>query len=210
MSNQSEHQLVDDQIVEPGTYGIGEVLAGQRLRITDVQGKQVADFTSYSLDDPSNHCDVIYSMLAKWSWKVGEVGDVLYTRSMDPLWTVVEDTSPGIHYSGGSFCSRVFNESIGLDQHGCRDTIEEAMATRGLDPIYVSPAACFNFFMNFPYKPDGTWEILEPESTAGDYVELRAEQDVLWAVSCCHYPGPCNGNRPTPLRFQTYAANQTG
>ncbi|MGE0520654.1 MAG: DUF1989 domain-containing protein [Candidatus Binatia bacterium] len=197
-------QLLDRRVIQPGHGGSGIAQKGQTLRITDVEGQQVADFCSFSLADPAEYCDVIYTTFAKRGWKVGE-GDVMYTKEMRPLWTITRDTC-GVHYWGGGFCSRALNRFVGVDQHGCRDTITEAVAEHGLTPLHVSPSSCFNVFMNFPYGPEGRWEILRPTTTAGDYIDLRAEMPVLWAVSVCHFPGNCNGDQPTPLQFELFDA----
>jgi len=64
-----------------------------------------------------------------------------------------------------------------------------------------------HLFMNVFYRPDGTWGIGRPKSKAGDHVDLRAEMDLFWACSVCSEPpvlNPVNGDRPTPLRFESY------
>jgi uncharacterized protein len=196
--------LAHEEVVQPGDGTVGEVKKGQILRIVDLEGQQVADFCSWSLEDPAEYCDMIYSTFLKGSWKLTE-GDTLITKRCRPLWTIVNDTC-GVHYSGGGFCSRDSNEELDIHQPGCRDTLEEQLAKHGLSPLYLSPSACFNVFMNFPYYPDGRWEILAPATGPGDHIDLRAEMDVLWAVSVCNFPGPppCNGERPTPLKFELY------
>jgi uncharacterized protein len=58
----------------------------------------------------------------------------------------------------------------------------------------------FNIFMNVPIG-DGKIGIAEPLSKAGDYVDLRAETDLLVAIS--NRPqerNPCNAYNPTRLR----------
>lgn len=198
-------KLVEEVVVQPGTYGTGKVRKGQIMRIIDVEGEQVADFCSWNLDDPSEYCDMIYSNFGNGTRNLSE-GHILYTKDMRPLWTIVKDTV-GVHWSGGDFCSRAINEWEGWEgakQHGCRDSLEEALATHNLSPLYLSPMACFNVFMNVPYPPDGSWVIARPTSKAGDHVDLRAEMDALWAVSCCQFPGECNGDKPTPLKFELY------
>lgn len=42
-----------------------------------------------------------------------------------------------------------------------------------------------NLFMNSRVSPDGTIRIDEPCSKAGDYVSLKAEMDMIVAVSAC-------------------------
>lgn len=195
--------LLADIVVEPGAWATGEVRRGQLLEIVDLEGEQVADFCSFNLADPTEPCDVIYTRCAKGRWRDISTGDRIYTTKMRPLWTIVDDTC-GTHDWGGGFCSRPLNEWAGVPQDGCRETLEAALAARGLDAIVLNPSSCFNVFMNTPYNADGTWGYTRPTSTAGDRVLLRAEMDALWIVSCCHYPGICNGDAPTPLGFRTY------
>ena len=43
--------------------------------------------------------------------------------------------------------------------------------------------------------------IVDGVSKSGDYVELRAEMDVLCVISNCpQVNNPCNGFNPTPIR----------
>ena len=44
-----------------------------------------------------------------------------------------------------------------------------------------------------------------PRSKAGDYLDMRAEMEVIAAVSNCPSEhNPCNGWNPTPLRVIIY------
>jgi uncharacterized protein YcgI (DUF1989 family) len=62
-----------------------------------------------------------------------------------------------------------------------------------------------NFFMNVPVEADGQMAIVDGWSKPGDHVDLRAEMDVLVAISNCpQIYNPCNGGRPTPIRLVTY------
>jgi hypothetical protein len=50
-------------------------------------------------------------------------------------------------------------------------------------------------------------EIKEPTSRAGDFYDLRAEMDLLVAVSNCPQErNPCNGFKPTPMGIIIYRA----
>jgi uncharacterized protein len=192
---------VYEEIVTPGNGTGGRIEKGQILRITDLEGKQVADFCSFMADDPTIHCDVSDSTYKANTWLLTE-GHELVNTHLDPMWTIVADDSK-IHYSGGGFCSRESNiREFGLDQQGCRDTLEQQLARFDLPPSILNPMSCFNVFMNFPYREDGTHEILVPNTKPGDKIEMRAESDILWVVSVCQYPGNCNGGKPTPLKFE--------
>ncbi len=65
----------------------------------------------------------------------------------------------------------------------------------------LDPVDPFNVFMNTRIHPDGGFEIVEPVSKAGDYIELLAEMDALCVLSTCpNELGPTNGGKVTPLQ----------
>jgi len=62
-----------------------------------------------------------------------------------------------------------------------------------------------NVFMNCPIGDDGNWSIQVPKSKAGDYIDLRAEMDVIAAFSNCpQVHNACNGFHLTPLQAIIY------
>jgi len=85
----------------------------------------------------------------------------------------------------------------------CRDNFAFALASWGLNQRQIPNA--FVPFMRVEVEPDGTMEIKEPTSRAGDFYDLRAEMDLLVAVSNCPQErNPCNGFKPTPMGIIIY------
>ena len=81
----------------------------------------------------------------------------------------------------------------------CRSNFITALGTHGMDPRDIP--ANINFFMNVPVRPDGSTEIADGLSEPGDYVDLRAEKDVLVVISNCPQQyNPCSAWNPTPIR----------
>jgi hypothetical protein len=194
--------LVNSVTVQPHTTATGTLSKGQTLRIVDIEGQQIADFISLKQDDPTEYLDCTYTNWRRNGWKWRE-GDVIYTNRMSPLWTITDDKT-GVHFTGGGFCSRDARRVyLNDDQPGCRDLLESALADHGIDPNYLQAASCFNVFMNNGYAPDGSYVAGPPVTEPGDYIDLRAEMSLWWAVSVCIWPG-LSGSRPTPLRFDTY------
>lgn len=199
-------ELIEAHTYPPGAHGSGRMKKGQILKIIDLEGEQVADFVAIKLDEPTEYLDCVYTNLAvgRWTWRKG---DTIYTSQLNPMWTIVEDTVE-LHYTGGGFCSRALRTKYKVDdQPGCRETLQDAFVANGVDPNLLQSVSCFNIFMNVLYQPDGTWKIDRPKSKPGDHIDLRAEMDLLWAVSICSEPpvlNPVNGDRPTPMRFETY------
>ena len=114
--------------------------------------------------------------------------------------TVADDTV-GQHDTIGGCCSSEINYlRYGIkDTPSCRNNFIAALAEHGLRSRDIP--ANLNFFMYVPVAADGATEIVEGHSEPGDFVDLRAERDVLIAISNCpQIYNPCNGWNPTPIR----------
>ncbi len=190
--------------VQPGTYGVDTIKQGQTLRIVDVEGGQVADFISMKHNDPTEYLDCAYTNMVndRWRWLQGSR---IVSNHLNPLWTITDDKT-GVHFTGGGFCSNDARKKFlnpKDETKGCRDCLEEALAEYGIEPHFLQSVSCFNVFMNLEYLPNGSWQAKEPVTKAGDYIELRAEMDLLWAVSVCIWPFVSDGS-PSPLRFEIY------
>ena len=192
--------------IEPGHGASGTLLSGERLRITDVGGQQVFDIAFFLRDDPSEYCDLNYSLFAVERWYL-RVGDIVYSKRMLPLLTIVADTC-GVHEWIGGYCSHELNRFLGNDRPGCREVLESEMQKIGIDRWHLVPSSCLNPFMNLPHRADGTWPTLLPISKPGDYLELRAEVPVVWVGSVCTMPPPVNGLPLTSIRVDTVATSE--
>jgi uncharacterized protein YcgI (DUF1989 family) len=65
--------------------------------------------------------------------------------------------------------------------------------------------ANLNFFMYVPVGADGAMDMGPSISKPGDYVELRAEMDVLAVISNCpQMNNSVNDFNPTPVRALVY------
>ncbi len=87
---------------------------------------------------------------------------------------------------------------------GCQGNFEAELAKHGLGAKDV--VANINLFMYVPVETNGDVSIAPGKSKAGDYVDLRAETDVLAVLSNC--PEALNnaaGFEPTPIRVIVYA-----
>ena len=66
--------------------------------------------------------------------------------------------------------------------------------------------ANINFFMYVPVEADGTMTIVDGLSKPGDYIDLRAERDMLAVLSNCpQMNNPATGFNPTPIRVVVWA-----
>ena len=191
--------VLSRHVIEPGPF-TRKLAAGDRLRIVDLEGQQAVDFLCYDLADFANRYNAANTIKVNRSVYLGS-GVKLYSDQADILMTIVEDTV-GFHDTIGGCCSTEFNyRRYGIkDTASCRRNFIAALAGHGMTPRDIP--ANINFFMNVPVRPDGSTEIVEGRSGPGDYVELRAERDVLVVISNCpQLYNPCSGWNPTPVEL---------
>lgn len=195
---------VVDEVI-PARAGWSRVIsAGQVLRLTDLEGRQAVDFLCYNAADPEDRYAAADTMKINGSIFIGK-GSVLYSVNCNPMFTVIED-SCGFHDTIGGCCSSALNRK----RYGkpgdpnCRDNFLRQLARYGMGPRDM--VANLNFFMYVPVAANGAMDMGPSRSKPGDYVELRAEMDVLAVISNCpQMNNPVNDYRPTPVRASIFA-----
>ena len=179
----------------------GLVKAGQTIRIIDAYGQQAIDTIFYNADDFAERYSSQDTMRAQNAAYI-TTGTKLMSSEGRVMLTVTADTS-GRHDTNAGCCScesntvRFGHETRYL--HACRENFILELARHGMTKRDIVPN--INFFMNVPISPSGAMTIADGISAPGDFVEMRAEMDVLCVISNCpQINNPCNGFDPTPIR----------
>jgi uncharacterized protein YcgI (DUF1989 family) len=160
--------------------------AGEALRIVNTYGTQVVDcwaWNAYDLDE-----FMCMETTRVWNQRLCPiVGDSFVTNLRNPILTVIEDTSPGVHDTFMAACDRRRYELLGVKTYhrNCCDNMMEGMFSLGITPPRHNLAS-FNIFMNIRVQPDGnTLATLPTEARPGDSITLRAEMDCFVTLSAC-------------------------
>jgi uncharacterized protein len=184
----------------PAREGRGvRVAAGQRFRVIDVEGGQVADTFAFRADDVSEYHSAEHTR-AVVSRLFPRVGEHFVTNHRRPILTLVEDRSPGIHDMLCAACDPERYTGLGVEgwHASCQENLRRAMAELGFDRVEVPQP--INLFMNIPVLDGGElgWE---PAPTQpGDSVTLRAEMDCVVVISACPQDiVPINNGNPTAI-----------
>jgi uncharacterized protein len=194
--------VVLDEVVPARSPWIGEVAAGRRLRIVDLEGNQAVDFLAYDAHDLDLRYDAAATIAAQRNIFL-TTGSVLRDGEGTPLATIVDDTC-GRHDTIGGACSCESN-TVRYGHHtkhqqACVDNFLRALAPYGRGKRDL--VSNVNWFMNVPVEADGSLGIVDGLSAPGKYVELRAERDILVLISNCpQINNPCNAFDPTPIRL---------
>lgn len=183
---------------------------GATLRIHLVEDRQVGDCCFFNADD---HREVFH-VGQTWALNVllgtGNAKSFRHFYSKPPrenvMLTVVEDTVRNHWGNMGGRCSRRLYELRDGDRshRSCQENLAAALVPHGLRGDDIVDV--FNVFMNVELRADGSFSILPPTARKGDYIELRAEMNVLAAVSACPADrNATNDGRAKPLGITVFA-----
>lgn len=158
---------------------------GERLKVVDIEGEQVADLMCYSLNDKKEYLSsgrtIDYAetiFLTK--------GDPFYSNRSNVMFTLVEDTV-GRHDFLLTPCSADTFRIIYGHEHphrGCFGNLCEALEPHGIAPDDIP--ITFNVFMHVTVNGDsGKVDVLPPKSKAGDYIIIEAQMDLIVGLTAC-------------------------
>jgi uncharacterized protein len=181
--------------------GAGLRLArGQSLRITDPEGGQSGDLMAFSTDGRerlSNGRTFDYDGKIYLS-----TGDVLWSDRSNPMLTIVAD-DVGRHDFLYASCSLEMYRKQFADtgyHPNCHDNLVAALRDLGIEAQPLPTA--FNLFMVANVAADGSLSFEPPRSRAGDSLVVRAEMDLVIALTACP-ASTCNGGAaPKPLAYE--------
>ena len=184
MKQEKDYHLLQTFLLEPRTGTAFELQKGRLLRIVDLEGQQVVDLVSYSLHNPEEYLSSPRTM--DYNNKIYfSTGDVLYSDQSRPMWTITDDTVGKQCFLFAPCDQRMFEISYGVTEPhpNCFDNLSGSLSHFGIQPnqIFIP----FNIFMNFELSDKGEIKIKPPSSKAGDFIDLRAEADLIVGLSAC-------------------------
>lgn len=180
---------------------------GERVRVIDPEGKQVADFIAFNTKGPREHLSTGATIDNNRSLYL-KVGDSIYSNLHRPILQVTADTV-GAHDLLHPACNpEMYRIQYGItgEHPSCHENFKVVLTEYGLDETYLSTP--FNIFMHTRVFDDGHIEVKEPLSGSGDYIELRALTDLIVAVTACSVAeSSCNAGRCGPIKIEIYPSS---
>lgn len=178
----------------PPQSGVAFTLrGGQILRINDPFGEQVADLYAFAQDDHS--CSLSSGRSIDYASKIYLTkGDLLYANNSRPMFRIVDDTV-GRHDFLLTPCSQEMFEILYQHQGhhpSCFENLYRALEPYGIRPDQIGTT--FNVFMNVGVTATGEVQVKPPISRAGDFIELRAEMDLICGLTACSAENSNNGS----------------
>jgi urea carboxylase-associated protein 1 len=199
-------RIIEDSVVPARRPWSARLAAGERLRIIDLEGQQAVDFLCFNAADPAERYHAANTVKVPCNIFLGQ-GSVLRSSLARPMMTIVEDTCGGHDTIFGCCSFEIDRVRYGqTNAECCQRNFEREMARHGIGKEHVVPNV--NFFMSVPVAADGSAAIVASRSRPSDYVDLRAEMDVIAVLSNCPEAlNPATGaGGPTPIRVVHYVA----
>jgi hypothetical protein len=194
--------LVFDEVLGEAAGLAVTVTTGQRLRVTDVIGRQVVDMAVFNASNVREKLSTSYSR-ARWDpAQPGEfhprdrltAGDFVMSTLNREMMLITADSAAtkGVHDVHGRMCNRRLYRSLGRgDKDGCHEIIARSVEPYDLLPEDIPDT--MDFFMNYHHDcANGWWVIEEGVTKPGDHIELEALMDCLVALSNCPFFGGSN------------------
>ena len=177
--------MLPTNIIAPRSGTAFILKTGQRLKITDIQGEQVADFICYNQHDKAEYLSSGRTMDYAETIFLTK-GHPFYSNRSNILFEITEDTV-GRHDFLLTPCSAdTFRIIYGHTQphQGCFGNLSKALKQYGIRPDEIPTT--FNVFMHVTVDGDsGKIVVLPPKSKAGDYIIIEAKMDLIVGLTAC-------------------------
>src|SRR3981081_3927910 len=177
--------VIGREQVPPGWYATVRLRRGEALRIVDDSGRSSVSLIGWREEAPSEHINCADTVKVQWSAAISK-GRVILSDMGRVLLSLVEDTS-GAHdlMVGGSTPASTL-AAYGATSRNTQENFLSAAAKIGLSLRDIPP--CVTFFA--PVSRDGKGRFLwnSGRKRSGDFVDLRAEMNLVLVLSNCAHP----------------------
>jgi urea carboxylase-associated protein 2 len=190
----SDPSVLWEETVRPGATWSHVLKRGTALRITDLEGGANAGALFYNFECPVERYNMPDTLKAQHIARLTE-GFVLYSDMGRILCSLTRDTVGWHDPIGGCSNARLVAEKYGVARYQERrndyhknalDSFLVELGKWGLGPRDL--VANLNFFSRVDVAADGALSFHPGNSKPGDFVELRAEMNVLVILNTCQHP----------------------
>ena len=178
------------------------VQKGHIIRVIDVEGQQVADLVCFAGQNPLEYLSSGRSI--DYNQKLNlSTGDILYSNRSNPMLSITRDPVGRHDFLFAPCRQEMFRLTYNTTgpHPNCLDNLANSLSPYGIRDHQIPTA--FNIFMNVAISPTGRVSVETPLSKASEFIDLRAEMDLIVGVSACS-AGKCNNFRCTPIRVEIY------
>ena len=181
--------IVQQEKLPGGWYWWTRVKANETLRIALDDGFSTVSVVAWNAEDPTERMNLPDTVKVQWTTGLGK-GRVIFSDMGKVMFSITEDSS-GAHdvLMGGSTAAsnaKKYAGQNGPDLRNTRDNFVLIATKSGLEKRDI-PAA-LALFAPVRVDADGKFEWKPDLVEDGDYVDLRAEMDLIVGFSNCPHP----------------------
>ena len=173
---------------------------GQLLKVIDPKGGQVSDLVLFNETDIREKISAGKTMDFEESILISE-NNFLWSNRSRKMMKIIKDTNGRNDILLAPCSPETFQ--IMYDHKGyhpsCFENLYTNLASYGITPDDIPTA--FNIFMNVQFDSSGKLSVLPPTSTAGDYILLEAQMDLIIGLTACSAEDS-NGGTFKPIHYQ--------
>ncbi len=211
----SETSILWEETVQPGATWSHVLKRGTALRITDTEGGLNAGAMFYNAEFPVERYNMPDTLKAQHIARL-TTGCVLYSDMGRILCSITEDTVGWHDPIGGCSSAPAVARKYGPSSYqecgnayhrNALDSFLVELGKWGLGRRDLVPNV--NFFSRVDVAEEGAMSFHAGNSRAGDFVELRAEMNVLTILNTCPHPldpNPQYQPRPAALSIRRVPA----
>ena len=179
-------KILHREVIPGGWYWATRVARGQVLRLLNPQATTGVSVMIWNADDTSERYNAGDTVKVQWTAELRK-GRVLFSDMGRVLASITEDTC-GRHDTlvGGSTSKSNLEKYGDASLRNSRDNLMLAAGKYGLSRRDLAP--CISFFAPVSTDAEGRFGWNEGVLQSGDFVDLRAEMNLLVAVSNCPHP----------------------
>lgn len=178
--------VLHSETIPGGWYWPTRLARGQAMRLLNASGTHGVSVFVWNADDPSERYNAGDTVKVQWTAELRK-GRLLLSDMGRVLCSLIEDTC-GAHdsLSGGSTAKSNTEKYGKAGLRNTRDNLVLAAGKFGLGRRDVGP--CVTFFAPVVTDAQGRFVWRDAAVQPGDFVDLRAEMNLLVAVSNCPHP----------------------
>lgn len=193
-----------EDTIPPGWYWTGHIARGQTLRLINQQATHGIAALFWNAHDISERFNPGDTVKVQWTARISR-GALLLTDMGRAMVSITED-SCGFNDCIANATTRAASErKYGADTYrrNNHDNFILAAGKHGLTARDVGP--CISFFSPVVTDKEGNFAWQDGAIKQGDYVDLRAEMDLIVALSNCpHHLSPNKTWQAEPVKFQIW------
>ncbi len=198
--------IVATETIAGGWYWSSLLRQGEALRIGQPRGSGSVALVCWSARDTSERLNLPDTVKVQWDTRVRK-GRVLFSDMGRVMLSVTEDSSGGAHdvLLGGSTAASSAARYPGAVTRNTRDNLVLLAGKFGLSRRDIPMA--LSLFAPVRVRDDGSFAWQADLLSAGNYVDLRAEMDLLVGLSNTPHPlDPAPLYDPPPVTVTRYRA----